>query len=101
MSGEEFGGLEGTIARIDARCRSNSHRIDELENSQQAMTELALSVREMTTEQCNMKADLGEVKTDVKLLTQKAGRRWDGLVDKAAWLLAGALLSYVLEQVGL
>lgn len=101
MSTEDFGGMETAIARVDARCRSNSHRIEELESARTAVTDLTISVREMATEQCNMKADLGEVKTDVKLLTQKAGRRWDGLVDKAAWLLAGALLSYVLAQVGL
>ena len=101
MSTEDFSGIEGTIARIDARCRSNSHRIEELENSQQAMTELALSVREMATEQCNMKDDLGEVKTDVKLLTQKAAKRWDSLVEKVAWLVAGALISFALTQIGL
>lgn len=101
MNTEDFRGIEGAIARIDARCRSNSHRIEELESSQQAVTELALSVRAMATEQSNMKEDLGEVKSDVKLLTQKAGKHWDGLVEKAAWLVAGALISFALAQIGI
>lgn len=101
MSTEDFGGIEGAIARIDARCRSNSRRIHELESSQQAVRELALSVRAMATEQSNIKEDLGEVKNDVKLLTQKAGRRWDALVEKAVWLAAGALISFALAQIGL
>lgn len=98
MNGE---GAEAAIARIDARCSSNSRRIDELESSRRAMTELALSVRAMANEQCNMKEDLGEVKADVKILTQKAGRRYDSLVDKAVWLILGGALGLALQAIGI
>ena len=93
--------LKELLLRTEARCRSNSHRLDELEGSQKAVTELALSVRVLATEQQNIKEDLGEVKTDVKSLTLKAGRRFEALLDKALWLLAGGVLCWFLSQMGL
>lgn len=97
MSIEEIG---NELARVDARSRSNTHRIDELEHSQKAVTELALSVRAMATEQSNMKEDLGEMKSDVKLLTQKAGKRWDSFIEKLFWLIIGGALTYALSRIG-
>lgn len=98
---DEDAQLRELIAKTDARCRSNSHRIDDLESNQKAVTELALSVQAMATEQSNMKDDLFEMKTDVKTLAQKAGRRFDSLVDKALWLVCGGLLSLLLSRIGL
>lgn len=31
----------------------------------------------------------------------KPGKRWDGLVDKALWLIVGAVIAYILTQAGL
>lgn len=94
-------GLAMKVAALDARCRSNTHRIDELESDQKAVMELALSVKAMATEQSNMKEDLGEVKADVKTLTSKSGRNWDSLVEKSVWLLIGGLLAFALAQLGI
>ena len=96
---DEEKSLPARLARVDARCRSNSHRIDELESSQQAVTELALSLRAMANEQANMKEDLGEVKNDVKLLTRRSSVHWDSLVDKLMWLILGGALGLLLQQI--
>lgn len=99
MDGERD--IAARLARTDARCRSNSHRIDELESSQQAVTELALSLRAMANEQANMKEDLGEVKNDVKLLTRRSSVRWDTLVDKLMWLVVGGALGLLMQELGI
>ena len=98
---DEEKSLPARLARVDARCRSNSHRIDELESSQQAVTELALSLRAMANEQANMKEDLGEVKNDVKLLTRRSSVRWDTLVDKLMWLVVGGALGLLMQELGI
>ncbi len=98
---EQIVDLTTKLTEVDARARSNSHRIGDLESRQEAITELALSVREMATEQNTMKDDIAEVKADVKSLTLKPGSKWDSLVDKAVWLVVGGLLSYFLTQIGL
>lgn len=90
-----------TLTETAQRAKSNTHRIDELETNQEAVTELALSVRAMATEQGNIKTDLAEVKTDVKSLALKSGKRWDVMVEKTAWLVIGGLLAYLMSQVGI
>ena len=74
---------------------SLKHRMTAVESNQKALMELTGSVRELTIEQGHLKTDVGEIKADVKAMLDKPGKRWDGLVDKALWLLAGAFLAWV------
>lgn len=87
---------DADIARIDERGKSNSHRIDDLTKKQEALNELTSSVKVLATNQKNMESDVKEIKEDVKNITGKAGRRWDGLVDKALAVLIGAFIAWVL-----
>lgn len=89
------------LAEVDSRSHSNTHRIDALENDQKTTMELALSMKAMATEQWNMKEDLGEVKADVKTLTEKSGKRWDGLIEKVIWLIIGGVLAFAMAQAGI
>lgn len=75
---------------------SLKHRMNAVEENQKALTELTASVRELTIEQGHMKSDVGEIKTNVKAMLDKPMKRWDSLVDKAMWLVAGAFLAWVL-----
>lgn len=89
------------LQEVADRSKRNEGRIKKLEENQQALNELALSVRELATEQGNMKDDLVEIKADVKGMAAKPGKKWDGLVDKAIWLLAGTALAALLAQAGI
>lgn len=88
-------------AEMEARGKSNTHRLDVLEKNQKALNELTTSVKVLATEQSTMKTDIGEIKTGLKTLTDKPGKRWEAIVDKAIWLVAGALIAFVLAQLGL
>lgn len=88
-------------AEMEARGKSNTHRLDTLEENQKALNELTTSVKVLATEQSTMKTDIGEIKTGLKTLTDKPGKRWEAIVDKAIWLVAGALIAFVLAQLGL
>ena len=46
-------------------------------------------------------AKLDELTLMVKELSGKAGKRWDGLVDKAIWAVAAAVIAFLLGRVGL
>lgn len=76
---------------------SLKHRMAAVEGNQKALAELTGSVRELTIEQSHLKSDVSEIKTDVKAMLDKPVKRWDGLVDKALWLLAGAFLVWMLS----
>lgn len=46
-------------------------------------------------------AKLDELTIMVKELTGKAGKRWDGLVEKALWAVCAAVIAFLLGRVGL
>ena len=46
-------------------------------------------------------AKLDELTITVKTLADKPGKRWDGLVDKLIWAVAGAVVAFLLAKIGL
>lgn len=92
---------DADIALIDARGKSNTHRINELTEHQVALDRLVTSVEVLATKQETVEGDVKEIKEDVKLMTGKAGKRWDSLVDKALAVLAGAFIAWLLSGVAL
>ena len=74
---------------------SLKHRMDDVEKDQNALNELTASVRELAADQGNMKEDIREIKTDVKGLTSIPGKRWESLVDKLLFAVAGAVLAWL------
>ena len=74
---------------------SLKHRMDDVEKDQKALNELTASVRELAADQGNMKEDIREIKTEVKGLTSLPGKRWENLVDKLLFAVAGAVLAWL------
>lgn len=83
------------IAEIEQRCKSNTHRLDELEQRQDNLAALATTMSVMANEQDHIKADVGVIKADVKKLTDKPGVLWDKLV----WLVVSGVAGYLLAQI--
>lgn len=77
------------------RSLRNEGRIKKLEQDQKALQDLTASVRELANEQGNLKDDIGEIKADVKALTGASGKRWDALVDKLLFAVAGAVIAWI------
>ena len=85
------------IALIESRCKSNTHRINELTEHQVVLDRLVTSVEVLATKQETVEGDVKEIKEDVKTITGKAGKRWDSLVDKILAALAGAFIAWLLS----
>ena len=81
--------------------KSAHKRLDRLEKRQDNLEVLTRSVDKMQTEQEYIKGDIGEIKADVKSLTEKPAKRWDGVVDKAVMALVGAVIAALLNGGGL
>lgn len=92
MTNEE---LAVKLTAVEQRTKSNTHRLDAVEKGQEALAELTASVRVLTSDQGNLKLDVGEIKADVKSLMDQPRKRWDGLVDKLLFAAAGALVSWL------
>lgn len=98
------------IAEIGERCKSNSHRLDEVEDEikivrkdQQAIYDIAASVKIIAQDMTYVKTDVAEVKksqmqikselADVKAKPEKAKAQW---MDKAIGAVIGAVGAGVL-----
>ena len=92
---------EKRLTEVEERAKSNSHRLDKVEKQQGEFVELVTSVKVLAEREKNVENDVKEIKDDVKTLTSKPGKRWDGLVDKAIAVVAAAVIGFILAKLGL
>lgn len=93
--------VEHRLTEVEERSKSNTHRLDELEKRQDNLDDLVSTVKVLAVREETVENDVKEIKADVKNLTSKPAERWDSLVDKIIWAVAGAVLAYILAQIGL
>lgn len=97
----------GLIA-LEQRCKSNGRRIEKLEKDHEALHSMAASLEVMANEQkhqteaiAGVKEDMGRLESKVDVLERKPAKRWEGFVDKLIWGVAGAVLAFILAQIGI
>lgn len=98
---------EHRLTQVEQRSKSNEHRLEKLEKEQEAIHSMASSLQVMAAEQKHqteaiqsVKTDVGRLEGKVDVLESKPGKRWDGLVDKLIWGVAGAVLAFLLAKIG-
>ena len=93
--------MEHRITDVEARAKSNTKRIDELEKRQDDLDDLVTTVKVLATREENVESDVKEIKRDGKDLTGKSGKRWDDLVEKIVWAIAAAVVAFLSARIGL
>ena len=118
---EKYTELAVHIESVDARCKSNEHRINEhdseikeLREKQDAIYDLTSSVKSIATDMTYIKEDVQEVKSGQAQLNEKVTilenkpaqetkKKWDSISEKLLWLLIGGiavgLLSTILPNI--
>ena len=92
---------ERRLTEVEERSKSNSHRLDRVEASTEAINRLATSMEIMAERQQQVVETVGKLDTKVTALEEKPAKRWDSLIDKIVWAIAAAMIGFVLAQVGL
>ena len=92
---------EERLSKVEERAKSNSHRIEEVEKRQDNLDELVGTVKALAVREENVENDVKEIKTDVKSLTSKPGKRWDSLVSTIITAIAAAVVGFFLAKFGL
>lgn len=93
--------FEHRLTEVEERSKSNQHRIEDMEKRQDNLEELTTTVRVLATREENVENTVKEIKEDVKTLTDKPAKRWDGLVDKTILTIAAAIIGFILAKLGL
>lgn len=97
MSQEE---MAVKLAEVDARSKSNTHRLDELGEKVDVLNRLTTAIEVMAAEQKHQGETMAEIKNDVTALDkkveaieQKPAKRWDGMVEKVIYGIVGSLVT--------
>lgn len=92
---------ERRLTEVEERAKSNSHRLEDVEHRQDKLDELVSTVKVLATREETVENDVKEIKTDVKSLAGKPGKRWDSLVEKVLFAVVGAVVAFLLAKIGL
>lgn len=94
-------GLNEKVVEIDARSRSNTKRLDKVEERLDKQDELIREMGTLSVKVGTVERDVTEIKGDVKELANKPGKRWDNLVNTVVGVVVGALLALAFSQMGI
>ena len=94
-------GIQAKIVEIDQRSKNNTHRINDLEEDNRALHQLATSVEVLATKQETIEANVSEIKDDVKSLKAIPGGKWEALVKVVVTAIVGALVGFALAHAGI
>lgn len=93
--------VEHRLTEVESRSKSNQHRLDKVEKRQDEFGELITSVKVLAEREQNVENDVKEIKDDVKSLTNKPSKRWEGIVDKVIFTVVAAVIAFILAKIGL
>ena len=89
------------VASIEARCKSNTHRLDQLEKSNEALTEMAASIKLLAYQQGESNKKIDAIDHKVSALEAEPGKRWKSLIGYVIAAICsagvGALITYLLR----
>lgn len=93
--------IEHRLTETEARSKSNTKRLDKLEESTEAINRMAISIEKMATKQDTMNGSITKLTTDVEALKAEPGKRWKFVIEKAIYFVVAAVVGFFLAKVGL
>lgn len=84
------------LERIDARAKSNTRRIDKLEQDNVAINNLSESLKVMASEQGHLSAEVGKLNGKVEEICNKPNLWWETLLKAMIVALAGGFVAWLL-----
>jgi hypothetical protein len=89
------------LTEVDQRSRSNTHRIDQMQDKLEDYGEMVSTIKVLANEQGHIKDDVSSIKKTVTGLAEKPGKRWDDLVKTVIGIVVGALLALAFTHMGI
>lgn len=90
-----------TLTECDQRSKSNTHRLDKLEQNYEALNRLTVSVETMGVKLGNLDKTMQKLDARMEEQESKPGKRWDGLVTTLIGVIVGAVMAVVFSHIGL
>ncbi len=88
--------FEHRLTEVEARSKSNVHRLDEVEKRQDDLDELVGTVKVLAVREESVEKDVKEIKSDVKNIKSIPTKRWEQIIT----LVIAAAVGYFLSKIG-
>lgn len=89
------------LQKTDDRSVRNEGRIKKLEEEQSVLHQLATSVALLAQKMESMNGSVDTLTKKVDALEAEPAKKWRFVVEKSIYFAVGAVIAYVLSQVGL
>lgn len=93
--------LEHRVTENEQRSKSNTQRINKLEESHEAMHRMAISLEKMAMKQDAMNGSINKLTSDVETLKAEPGKRWKFVIEKTLYFVVAAVVGFFLAKFGL
>lgn len=78
-----------------------SRRVEALETRQKDMEELVASLAVLAQRMGTVEGSVSEIRGNVRTLMEKPAKRWDSVVEKTLLVAVGAIVAWILGQIGI
>lgn len=92
---------ERRLSETEERSKANEKKIEEMGKRQDNFDELVGTVKVLADREIRVEDDVKEIKSDVKLLTNKPAQRWDSMVEKIILTLVAGVVGFLLSKLGM
>lgn len=92
---------EKRLTEVEARSKSNTKRIDKLEEQTEAINRLATSMAVMAEKQDETTTIVTALDGKVTALEEKPAKRWESIVENVIWAVVAAVVGFLLAKIGL
>lgn len=87
------------IADVDNRARSNTHRLDKMEERQDNLDKLVAAVAGVQKDLEHTQGDVAEIKGDVKAMMEAPKKHWDAAIVAVVTGVVSAIIGAVMALV--
>ena len=89
------------LAETTARSKSNTKRLDTLEERVENIHSLTLSVKEIATEMKNMREDMNKMDARIGTIEEKPSKRMDLIWGYIVSAIIGGLIAFIFVKLGM
>ncbi len=90
---------ERRLTEVEQQTRNNCCLIVDLQNKQQSINDLVVSIKELAIREENVESTVKEIKEDVRTLTSKSGKRWDNAIEQLITIVVAALVGIIIAKI--
>ena len=89
------------LAELEAQEKSNTRRLEKLEELTEVVHELATTMKLMAEKQERTAETVDRLDSKITVIEQEPARQWKAVVEKVVMTAVAAIVGFVLAQIGI